>query len=40
MFLQDLSKKFISMYLDLHENVILVGDFNMTPENKNLQQLL
>ena len=40
MFLQDLSKKFISMYLDLYENVILVGDFNMTPENKNLQQLL
>ena len=28
------------MYLDLYENVILVGDFNMTPENKNLQQLL
>ena len=28
------------MYLDLYENVILVGDFNMTPENKKLQQLL
>ena len=35
-FLESLSKN-LSMYLDTSENVILSGDFNMTPEERNLQ---
>ena len=31
------SSKSLSIYLDTYENVILLGDFNMTPEDKNLQ---
>ena len=31
------SSKSLSIYLDPYENVILLGDFNMTPEDKNLQ---
>ena len=34
-FLESLSER-LSIYLDTHENVILLGDFNMTPEDKNL----
>ena len=37
LFLESLSKS-LSIYLDTYENVILLGDFNMTPEDKNLQQ--
>ena len=29
--------KNISQYLDSYENITLLGDFNMTPEDKNLQ---
>ena len=35
-FLESLSKS-LFIYLDTCENVILLGDFNMTPEDKNLQ---
>ena len=34
-FLESLSKS-LSIYLDTYENVILLGDFNMTPEDKSL----
>ena len=34
-FLESVSKR-LSIYLDTYENVILL-DFNMTPEDKNLQ---
>ena len=29
--------KNVSRYLDIYENITLLGDFNMTPKNKNLQ---
>ena len=29
--------KYISQYLDSYENITLLEDFNMTPEDKNLQ---
>ena len=35
-FLEKLSKS-LFIYLDTYVNVILLGDFNMTPEDKNLQ---
>ena len=35
-FLEGLSENF-SIYLGTYENVTLLGDFNMTPEDKNLQ---
>ena len=35
-FLESLSKS-LSIYLDTCKNVILLGDFNMTPQDKNLQ---
>ena len=35
-FLESLSKS-LSIYLDIYENVILLRDFTMTPEDKNLQ---
>ena len=34
--LESLSKS-LSIYLDKYENVILLGDFNMNPEDKNVQ---
>ena len=36
LFLERISKN-ISQYLDSYENIPLLGDFNMTPEEKNLQ---
>ena len=36
LFLESLSKS-LSIYLDTYENVILLGDFNMSPEDKNSQ---
>ena len=35
-FLESLSKM-LSIYLDTYKNLILLGDFNLTPEDKNLQ---
>ena len=35
-FLESLSKR-LSTYLETYENAILLEDFNVTPENKNLQ---
>ena len=35
-FLESLSKN-LSIYLATYENIILLGDFSMTPEDKNLQ---
>ena len=35
-YLEGLSKS-ISIYLDTNENVILLADFNLTQENKNIQ---
>ena len=36
LFLESMSKN-ISQYLDSYENITLLGDFNMTAEDKNLQ---
>ena len=36
LFLENMSKN-LSRYLDSYENITLSGDFNMTPEDKNLQ---
>ena len=36
LFLESMSKN-ISQYLGSYENITLLGDFNMTPEDKNLQ---
>ena len=36
LFLERISKN-ISQYLDSYENITFLGDFNMTPEDKNLQ---
>ena len=35
--LENMSKN-LSRYLDSYENITLLGDFNMIPEGKNLQQ--
>ena len=35
-FLESLSKN-LSTYLDTYENILMLGDFNMTPEDKNMQ---
>ena len=35
-YLEGLSKS-LSIYLDTNENVILLADFNLTQENKNIQ---
>ena len=35
-FLESLSKM-LSIYLDTYKNLILLGDFKLTPEDKNLQ---
>ena len=36
LFLENISKN-LSRYLDSYEKIILLGDINMTPEDKNLQ---
>ena len=36
LFLENMSKS-LSRYLDSYENITLLGDFNMTPEDKNLE---
>ena len=36
LFLENMSKN-LSRYLDSYENITLLGDFNMTPEDKNLE---
>ena len=39
LFLEKMSKN-LSIYLDSYENITLLGDFNMTPEDKNLQNFV
>ena len=38
LFLENISTN-LSRYLDSYENITLLGDFNMTPEDKNLQHI-
>ena len=39
LFLENMSKN-LSRYLDSYENITLLGDFNINPEDKNLQHFV